>query len=282
MVSAKESLERIAMATFGLAWAGCSIGTPDALLGRPDAWLPAAVGIAGLIGVVVSDFAKAGPELQRKLDRIRLKVKAEIEAQVGDLKTQYDIKDVDGALGEELRNCFLDRKALVKAASDPSGFPAKATELVMAALAERRPELFGDTAPKAGRDYAKTVISTALWAAVEDRAYFEAIQAQLTLAQSQEIARILESNGRIEAAVSCVADVADQTRQSLELARAEAEGALRAGGGTSVAFRSAKECCVRGAKGDYPTVIDSPALGRFTFAQKEKDDAETDWPCSVH
>ena len=71
---------------------------------------------------------------------------------------------------------------------------------MMAALADLRPALFGDKTPIAGREYAQSVISTALSAAIEDRDYFEDIQPQLTFPQSREIARILESNGRIEAA----------------------------------------------------------------------------------
>ena len=38
------------------------------------------------------------------------------------------------------------------------------------------------------------------------------------------------------------------------------EGFVRTGEETSVAFRSAKAAFFRGAKGDIPTVIDSPVL----------------------
>ena len=43
--------------------------------------------------------------------------------------------------------------------------------------------------------------------------------------------------------------------------RGTASLSLGTGEGTSVAFRSAKEGCFRGAKGDNPTLVDSRVLG---------------------
>ncbi len=49
-------------------------------------------------------------------------------------------------------------------------------------------------------------------------------------------------------------------------------GPLRAGESISVAFRSAKVADFRGAKGDYPTVIDSPALSlSCEFSRSRRD-----------
>jgi hypothetical protein len=204
MSAIHESFEKIANLAFGCAWAGSAASAH--LPVDPAALLPVAVGAAGLIAVVASEFAKAGPESKWTLNKIRRRVKKEVDSKFSLFNPQVEIDAADKALSADLVECFLDRDALVQAAADPIGFPAKATELVMAALAQRRPDLFGDDAPKSGRDYARTVVSTALSAAIEDRDYFEDIQARLTFAQSREIARILESNGRIEAAIARVED----------------------------------------------------------------------------
>jgi tetratricopeptide (TPR) repeat protein len=230
MALVKEALERVAMAAFGMGWLACAPGKPDALL-------PAVVGMAGLVGVVAGKFAKAGPESRARLDSLQRRIRAETDSQVADYKTKVEIDEVDAVLGEELLKCFLDREPLVKAAADPIGFPAKGTELVFAALAQRKPELFGPQAPQSGRAYAKTIISTALSAAIEDRDYFEEIQARLTFAQSREIARILESNGRIEEAVARIdekldrlsATEAERRALAAEVAKLRATGEFRDG-----------------------------------------------------
>ena len=130
MASIHESFEKIANLAFGCAWAGVAASAQSTV--DPAALLPIAVGAAGLMGVVASEFAKAGPESKWALNKIRRRVKKEAESRLSLFRSQAEIdsvNEVDSVLKAELQNCFLDRETIVRAAADPVGFPAKATEL---------------------------------------------------------------------------------------------------------------------------------------------------------
>jgi|GEM_PF-1952598 len=187
------------MLAFGAVW--IAIAGHD-----PDAMLPAAVGAAGLIGIVASEFAKAGPESKRKVDRIALVIGETIQTNLDNPKDYFDVRAAANALDDCLSDCFLKRDALVEAASDPAGFPVKATAIIMEMLATKRPNYFGPGAPATGIKYASEVVSAALLAAIDDREYFEKLEARLAFSQSRDIARILEQNHRIEPKIDAISD----------------------------------------------------------------------------
>ena len=214
MALLEETFDKAAAVAGGCVWlAFCHSGA------AMEPGVMAAVGAAGLIAVVTSGFRKHGLESRATLDAIRKSTRAKVESRLSTPAEQFAIRDVDKALAADLPDCFLDRAALVKAALDPAGFPTKAAKVVMKALAAKRPDMFGSKAPAAGRNYAREVITAALWAAVENRAYFESIQARLTFEQLQALARLLEGQERVEGKVDVVGSKVDAVQDDTRVIR---------------------------------------------------------------
>src|ERR1700733_11201253 len=141
----------------------------------------AAVSGAGLIAAVTKGFRKVGLDSVSTLDGIRDKTLREIETRYGTAIEQFDLLAADKALGAMLPECFVDRDALAEAALHKDGFAANATRMTMAALAQKRPDVFGIDSPKAGRDLATEIVRAALAAAVDTPDYFAKLQPKLDL-----------------------------------------------------------------------------------------------------
>ncbi|ODT71136.1 MAG: hypothetical protein ABS75_10450 [Pelagibacterium sp. SCN 63-23] len=121
-----------------------------------------------------------------------------------------ELKDADDAMARALTGCFLDRRALAASARDSDGFPGSATRLVLAALAEREPLTFGTGASPVARRYAELVIRTALEAAVENEAYFRALEPHLLF-------ETLRGIGTLENAVTEIGKGVVTVQQTVEI-----------------------------------------------------------------
>jgi len=168
-----DSIERIAGLAGGCVWLAFSGGVEAGVVG--------AVAAAGLAAATIDLTRKDGPESKAALKKIIRSVRRDFDAWADSerLDLSGQLLAAETALAEELNGCILDRRALAQSALDPDGFPASATRLVIAALAERAPIFREDAGSPLGREFAETVIASALRAAVEERAYFERLQPHL-------------------------------------------------------------------------------------------------------
>lgn len=139
------------------------------------------VGAVGLASATLGRTRRHGAESNIALAAIRRRIAADLTSYSRDERWENsaELEQADIAMADALAGCFLDRRALAASARDPNGFPGSATRIVLAALAERKPLTFGAEAAPIARRYAELVIRTALEAAVENEAYFKALEPHL-------------------------------------------------------------------------------------------------------
>ena len=190
MASASRAIDLAAKLAGGIVWVGTFV--PGAKLA-----LVATAGVLGIASIVTDGFAKFERDRSTTLDAIREKTREAAEGQVATLGEKFDLKDADEALATCLADCFLDTDALVNAAPTVPGFETRATELVMAALAAKHPDQFGDVRRNdTGVRYARAVVQAALASAIAPE-NFAKLQPKLELAAQQSLARLLAFNGDV-------------------------------------------------------------------------------------
>lgn len=210
----ENNLERTAALCVGVASLG--FGSP------PPGTLEASVGLAGLIGFIRNRSAKFGPECARVRKRIQAEVLESyaqlIDGSDGDWQVDADLSAADSALHETLGLCFLDRAKLAGSAVTPEGFPAQAVTVLMAELAVRRPDLFGEgqeeTLPYR---YAADVVRAGIAVAVEDDGYYRALEPRLQFEMAQALGEVREEIGRISDEFKVANDKTDETLRLLSL-----------------------------------------------------------------
>ncbi|MBF34331.1 MAG: hypothetical protein CME94_08955 [Hyphomonadaceae bacterium] len=89
--------------------------------------------------------------------------------------------------------CTMDYATLAGTTTEGAGkFPDKATNLVMAQLADIAPEAFGQDAPDLSKAFARDVIQSAFMGAIENEAYFSKFEPQLLLAIAEKLGDIYD------------------------------------------------------------------------------------------
>lgn len=89
-------------------------------------------------------------------------------------------------------------KVLAAAAVSPVGFPDKAVTVVMAALAGKRPDLFGaEHESSLPYRYAADVVRAGMTAAMEDVGYYRALEPRLQFEMAQALGEVRETLGRV-------------------------------------------------------------------------------------
>jgi ankyrin repeat protein len=176
--------------------------------GGIEATVGLVVGAAGLATAVAGIARRHGAESERALAAIRRRVAADLSraAQSDSWETSAEIEIADEALARALSGCFLDRAALAASARHPDGFPEAATRIVLAALARREPLAFGADAAPVARRYAETVIRAALRAAVENEAYFKALEPHLLFEMLEGIGTVERQLADIDGKVVAIGD----------------------------------------------------------------------------
>jgi len=167
----------VALAASGHVDAGLAVGTLSAG--------------AGILGFFREQREKHGPESDRELAKIRTAVLARFDLEIANYSfAEADVNAADAALERSLAKCMLDRTKLAQSAVTPDGFPARATAVVLDALAKVEP-IFGPEGTQGAsatcRSIATAVIETALNEAVKNKDYFAHFQKDLLI----EMARVL-------------------------------------------------------------------------------------------
>lgn len=178
--------------------------------GGAEAIVGVTVGAAGLATLVSEVSRRHGPESAAALSAIRKRVRTDLEsfADVERWDAKADIRAADLAMQRGLVGCFLDRRELAASARSVEGFPGAATILILEKLGAREPGTFGPSGAEAGKSFAKTVIETALKAAIENHAYFTELQPHLLIEALQGI-------GTIEAKIDDVLQIVEDTHALL-------------------------------------------------------------------
>jgi hypothetical protein len=221
-----KGIEAAAQFAGGLVWLAFSTAT---VVGALEPSLTATLGGLGLMRVVTAGFRRYGIDSGATIDGIRRRVAAGAEAEYG-RTGRFGIGDADAALAQSLKDCFPKRDALVAAAQDVNGFPARATELVMAELAAKHPAVFGPAGNATGIDYARTVIHASLEAAVTTPEYFAKLQPHLDLLAHQNLAKLLAFNGDVEQWQRTIDTKLDSVKDDTAATRAMLERLIASGG----------------------------------------------------
>lgn len=151
--------------------------------GGLEAAVGVAVGGASLATAVSGAIRRHGPESEKALAAIRTSVREGLEqyANIEGWHISAELEAADRAMERALAACFLDRRSLAESARSPEGFPAAATEIILRKLAKIEPAFFGVDGSQIAKDYATTVINTALNASIENERYFEKLQPHLMI-----------------------------------------------------------------------------------------------------
>lgn len=189
--------------------------------GGIDATMGIIVGAVGLAGTALGHTRRHGAESSVALGAIRRRIAADLISFSHNERweTSAEIAEADAAMARTLAGCFLDRRALAASARDPDGFPGAATRIVLEALAEREPLTFGTDAPPIARRYAEIVIHTALEAAVENEAYFRALEPHLLFETLQGIGTLEHGMKEIGDKVEALGDQVGLTYEELRRTR---------------------------------------------------------------
>lgn len=252
-----QSIERAAQVAGGAIWlgfCGATYAEPVTVTG---------VALTGLAAVLVQGLRKYGLDNGQVLKGIQKNARARVEQKLGSATEQFDLRDADRALAEALPHCVPDRDALVSAANDVDGFSMRAAGLIMAELALKEPRIFGEDAPKTGRDFAKTVVQAALDAAVNDPEYFEKLRPHLDLQAQQNLAKLL----RIQ---SDQASVIASIREDAAVARLLMEQIVSSGtlGGNALGLNEAQVRVILTAFGKQHIPIDQAERVLLEAAQE--------------
>ncbi len=182
-------LEKAAGLATGLILMALGGGTGVAIAGAGAA----ASGIA-LWAMIQRLVSKTGLDSRTTLDAIRRRAFLALESD----QVRLDVEEVNAALIDLLPRAIPNSEALVEASFDSTGFPARATALVMDELGRERPSLFGNDAPGAGREFARAVVFSAMRAALETPEYYQKLEPLLNADQSKRLGQIQGTLGRIE------------------------------------------------------------------------------------
>ncbi|MBX3495070.1 MAG: hypothetical protein KF769_02405 [Parvibaculum sp.] len=196
--------------------AALSIGTIAVAFGNPAGAVPASIGAAGLIRDVMVRNQQFGPENPRILAKLREKVRDGysefLERDADGWGANAELVAADRALQEALNSSQFDRESLAKAAVSSAGFVETATEIVMVALAERRPDAFG--AGQSGtiaHRYARDVIRAGLSAAFENENYYRKLEPRFVLEIAGVLGEVREdvhiANAKLDRQESMLAEV---------------------------------------------------------------------------
>lgn len=177
--------------------------------GGAEAAVGVAIGGAGLATVVLDAVRRHGPESEAALKSIRKRISKDLHAHAAAERwdNRADIETADAAMERALAGCFIDRQALATSARSEEGFPAAATQLILAKLAEREADIFGSSGPQAARDYARLVISTALEAAIENEAYFKSLHPHLLMETLRGIGAVEEKIEAVHSDVTTILEI---------------------------------------------------------------------------
>ncbi|MEM7445208.1 MAG: hypothetical protein AAF414_17945 [Pseudomonadota bacterium] len=161
------------------------------------------VGLAGLVKTVRARSDRMGPECDRVRGQIQDQLLDSYSRLIGGSdgawQADADLTAADQALRDGLGACFVDLKNLSAAAVSPQGFAGKAAELVMAGLAEQRPELFGAGAEQGlAYRFATDVVRTSIAAAARNSAYYRSLEPALTFEIAKAVGQIRQSVDAIE------------------------------------------------------------------------------------
>ena len=196
---------------------GCGLVTFCAATGGVGAGI--AMGVVASAGLLVGglqELARKNPESKRTIDRIRNKTIDQFRdwSERRGWESNEDLEAADAALEKNLKDCFLDHRALAISALDPEGFPNAASILIVTKLSELSPifAVVGTHSSATGiaREYALAITRIALSAAVEERPYFEKLQPHLVFAQMQAI-------GRLEARTADSLELTEKLAQQAEI-----------------------------------------------------------------
>jgi hypothetical protein len=189
-----SSLDKVAALCVGATAAGFGIDLPSGSI-------EASVAAAGLIGFVVGESEKFGPECERVRRRIQIPIlkdyKAVLEGTDGTQEDLEELKIAEESLTRHLGECFLDREKLAACATTRRGFVQQGTKIIIESLGRVNPEIFGDREgfrQSIAQRFARDVIQAGLRSAVTNIKYYKTIEPNIILNMANHIGNI-EHNG---------------------------------------------------------------------------------------
>jgi tetratricopeptide (TPR) repeat protein len=189
--------------------------------GSPGSVADTTVAAAGLIGFLLGQRQKFGPESARIRKSIQKRLLENYSAlgsgSDGGGATMADLAAANDALNVALEHCMLDRAKLAASAVTPEGFPDRAVIVVMEGLGQANPDFFGQK--QAGTlpyRFAGDVVRAGIQAAIDNADYYRQLEPQLMFEMARGIGQTRDD---ARATRLTVEEIRDGFRRELDIAQ---------------------------------------------------------------